>query len=108
MLSKPGNPDALGHYLVDHTIDCRVPGFMSAPPGPIAEFDEGDKVLKPAVITVFYNGVLVQNYRASMGPWFTGRWPAAQPAEDSLILQNHNSAVRFRNIRVRRLTSDAP
>ena len=41
MLSNMGTSnDALGHYLMDHTIDCRVLGFLPAPPGPIAEFDD--------------------------------------------------------------------
>ena len=41
MLSNMGTSnEALGHYLMDHTIDCRVLGFMPAPPGPIAEFDD--------------------------------------------------------------------
>jgi len=35
-----GSNDALGHYLMDHTIDCRVLGFLPAPAGPIAEFDD--------------------------------------------------------------------
>jgi hypothetical protein len=66
---------------------------------------DGDKVLKPVFITVFYNGVLVQNHQESMGPMVYRQVAhyAAQPAEDSLMLQNHNSAVRYRNIWVRRL-----
>jgi choline dehydrogenase-like flavoprotein len=41
MLSKLGGQnDALGHYLVDHTIDCRVLGFLPASPGKITEFDD--------------------------------------------------------------------
>jgi choline dehydrogenase-like flavoprotein len=41
MLSKMGTDnEALGHYLMDHTIDCRVLGFLPAPAGPIAEFDD--------------------------------------------------------------------
>jgi choline dehydrogenase-like flavoprotein len=41
MLSKIGTQnDALGHYLMDHTIDCRVLGFLPAPKGPIQEFDD--------------------------------------------------------------------
>jgi len=41
MLSKIGTSnEALGRYLMDHTIDCRVLGFLPAAPGPIAEFDD--------------------------------------------------------------------
>ncbi len=41
MLSKIGTQnDALGHYLMDHTIDCRVLGFLPGPKGPIQEFDD--------------------------------------------------------------------
>jgi hypothetical protein len=66
---------------------------------------DGDKVLKPAIVTVIYNGVLVQNHRESMGPMVYRQVAhyVAQPAEDSLVLQNHNDPVRFRNIWVRRL-----
>ena len=66
---------------------------------------EGDKLVKPAVVTVLFNGVLVQNHKESMGPMIYRQVAkyVAQPAEDSLILQNHNSPVRFRNIWVRRL-----
>ncbi len=68
---------------------------------------EGDKVLKPAIISVLFNGVLVQNHQESMGPMVYRQVAhyVAQPAEDSLILQNHNDPVRFRNIWVRRLNA---
>ena len=66
---------------------------------------DGDKVLKPAIITVFFNGVLVQNHKESMGPMIYRQVAhyVAQPAEDSLMLQNHNDPVRYRNIWVRRV-----
>jgi hypothetical protein len=66
---------------------------------------DGDQVLKPAVITVFFNGVLVQNHKESMGPMIYRQVAhyVAQPAEDSLMLQNHNDPVRYRNIWVRRV-----
>ena len=66
---------------------------------------EGDKVVKPAIITVFFNGVLAQNHKESMGPMIYRQVAhyVAQPAEDSLVLQNHNNPVRYRNIWVRRL-----
>lgn len=67
---------------------------------------EGDKLVKPAYITVFFNGVMVHNHKESMGPMVYRQVAhyVAQPAEDSLVLQNHNSPVRFRNIWVRRLS----
>jgi len=67
---------------------------------------EGDKLLKPAIITVFFNGVLVQNHKESMGPMVYRQVAKyiAQPTEDSLVLQNHNNPVRYRNIWVRKLS----
>lgn len=66
---------------------------------------EGDKLVKPAYFTVFLNGVLLHNHQASMGPMVYRQVAhyTPQPAEDSLVLQNHNSPVRFRNIWIRRL-----
>ena len=65
----------------------------------------GEKLVKSAYLTVFHNGVLVQNHREAMGPTvhraLTRYVP--QPAEDSLALQNHGNAVRYRNIWIRRL-----
>jgi len=67
---------------------------------------DGDKVLRPAYATVFFNGVLVQNHQEIMGPmvYRAVAHYTAQPAEAPLVLQNHNSRVRFRNIWIRRLT----
>lgn len=66
---------------------------------------EGDKLLKPAYITVIYNGVVTQYHKDAYGPMYYRHVASysAQPAEDSLVLQNHNTAVRFRNIWVRKL-----
>ena len=66
---------------------------------------DGDKVVSPAYFTVFLNGVLLHNHKASMGP-MTYRHVAhytPHAAEESLVLQNHNSKVRFRNIWIRRI-----
>jgi len=67
---------------------------------------EGDKVIKPAAVTVVFNGVLVQDHQQIMGPTKHRELThyIAQPAEDSLVLQNHGNAVRYRNIWVRRLS----
>jgi hypothetical protein len=66
---------------------------------------DGEKLLKPACITLFFNGVLAQNHRDVMSP--TQHRQLAkyepQPAEDSLKLQDHGNPVRYRNIWIRRL-----
>lgn len=66
---------------------------------------DGDKVLRPAYITVILNGVTVQDHTELLGPtvYRAAAKYIAQPAEDAIVLQNHNSPVRFRNIWARRL-----
>ena len=66
---------------------------------------EGEKLVKPAYFTVFMNGVLLHNRKESMGPMVYRQVAhySPQPAEDSLVLQNHDAKVRFRNIWIRRL-----
>jgi hypothetical protein len=64
---------------------------------------EGNKLVKPAYFTVFWNGVLVHNHQASMGPmvWRQVAHYVPQPEEEPLVLQNHDGHVRFRNIWIR-------
>ena len=67
---------------------------------------DGDKLLSPAYITVFFNGVLVQNHKDYLGTTIwrqVGRY-TAHPPEMPLSLQDHNQPVRFRNIWIRKLT----
>ena len=73
--------------------------FFEAP-----RFD-GDKLVKPAYVTVVHNGVLVQNHKEILGdtPHAKRGVYKSHPAELPLQLQNHHSPVRFRNIWVRRL-----
>jgi Domain of Unknown Function (DUF1080) len=66
---------------------------------------EGGKLVKPAYVTLFQNGVLMHNRREVLGTT-----PHAQlgtytqhGAEEPLELQNHHNPVRYRNIWVRRL-----
>jgi len=65
----------------------------------------GEKLVKPAYLTVFLNGVLLHNRKEVMGPTVHRALAkyVPQPAEDSLMLQNHGNAVRYRNIWIRRL-----
>jgi hypothetical protein len=63
--------------------------------------------VKPASLTVFLNGVLLHNKKDLSGPTVhreLARY-APQPEEDSLVLQDHQQPVRYRNIWVRRLTT---
>lgn len=66
---------------------------------------DGERVVQPAYITLFMNGVLMHNHKASMGPMVYRQVAHYTPhgPEEPLLLQNHNSRVRFRNIWARRL-----
>lgn len=66
---------------------------------------EGDKLVTPATITMFHNGVLVHKNQEIMGP-MAHRVIApyeAHPAKLPLVLQGHQSPVRFRNVWIRPL-----
>lgn len=68
-------------------------------------FGADGKVITPAIVTVFHNGVLVQDHSALVGP--TGhmsRPPYTKHADRLPIsLQDHGHPVRYRNIWVRDL-----
>jgi hypothetical protein len=66
---------------------------------------EGDKLVKPAYFTVFFNGVLVQNHKEQLGTtiWRQNAKYSAHAAEEPLSIQDHSQPVRFRNIWIRRL-----
>jgi hypothetical protein len=68
-------------------------------------FDQDGKLREPAVVTVFHNGVLIQNGVVLTGPTgHTTRPPyAAHPDRLPLTLQDHEHPVRFRNIWLREL-----
>ena len=71
----------------------------------------GDKLVKPAFLTLFMNGVVLHNRKELASPTKHAGLAVyePQPAEDVIVLQNHNNPVRFRNIWVRRLgTYDEP
>lgn len=65
----------------------------------------GEKLTRPASMTVFLNGVLLHNHKEEMGPTIYRQTPkyVAGPSEGPIILQDHGAAVRFRNVWVRRL-----
>jgi hypothetical protein len=66
---------------------------------------ENGKVVRPAYLTLFHNGVLVHNHQAFIGGVEHRRVGHYSPhgLEEPLTLQNHGTKVRFRNIWVRKL-----
>jgi hypothetical protein len=89
-LVNPGRPD--GEWQV-YDIIFEAPKF------------DGDKVAKPAYVTVIFNGVVVHHHKEIMGAMVYRQVAhyTAHPPEEPLVLQNHNSPVRYRNIWIRRL-----
>jgi hypothetical protein len=67
----------------------------------------GDRLITPAYITVFLNGVLLHNRKELMGPTVHRALAkyTAQPGEAPLVLQDHATPVRYRNIWVRPIGS---
>lgn len=66
---------------------------------------DGDKLVKPAYQTVFYNGVVVHNRKELLGPMVYRQVAHYRPhaPELPLALQDHNNPVHYRNIWIRRL-----
>ena len=83
------------------------------PPGEWNEFDilftapvfEDGEVLKPATLTMFFNGLLVHYNTVIHGPVSHRTIREYEPhgAKEPLSLQEHNNPVRFRNIWIRPL-----
>ena len=70
-------------------------------------FDAAGHVTSPARITLFFNGVLVQDDVPLSGPTAYQHRPPYEvtPAELPLGLQDHGYPVRFRNIWIRKLSA---
>ena len=71
---------------------------------------EGKTLKKPAYVTVFQNGVLVQCHQEILGATGHKILPAYKPGitQGPVQLQKHGSAVRFRNIWIRPLKLEEP
>jgi hypothetical protein len=68
-------------------------------------FDADGKLLRPARVTVFHNGVFVQDNVELTGPTANGQRPPYKAGPDKLplALQDHGNPVRYRNIWIREL-----
>jgi hypothetical protein len=69
------------------------------------------KVVRPARVTAFFNGVLVQDGMDLIGP--TGHkvlatYPGRLTDKGPLRLQDHNNIIQYRNIWVRELPAEKP
>ena len=66
---------------------------------------EGQKLLRPAYVTVMHNGVLLHHHKEVVGRMAHRVVGTYEPhvAEEPLGLQNHDTQVRYRNIWVRRI-----
>jgi hypothetical protein len=71
-------------------------------------FDDSGTLKSPAIVTVFLNGVLIQDHQSYRGPsgWKQVGHYTPQPATGPIDLQDHHNATRFRNIWVRELKTD--
>jgi hypothetical protein len=66
---------------------------------------ENGKVAQPPVVTVIHNGVVVHNQRPFIGQMAHRIYVPLKEhgPEESLVIQNHDATMRFRNIWIRRL-----
>lgn len=67
---------------------------------------EGEKVVKPAKVTIFHNGVCVQNGESYLGPTehrTLASYPPKHPETAPLRLQFHGDPMEYRNMWVRPL-----
>lgn len=66
------------------------------------------EVIRPAYVTVFQNGVLVQNHHEIEGTGFWHRAPLYEAHGETLpiSLQDHGNLTKFRNIWIREIQDD--
>jgi hypothetical protein len=67
---------------------------------------DGQKLVRPAFATVFFNGVLVHHRKEILGTMVHRQVARYTPHgdEEPLSLQDHGNPVRYRNVWIRRLT----
>jgi hypothetical protein len=69
-------------------------------------FDPDGKLVSPAYMTVFHNGVLIQNHVELQGSTVYRGLPEYEPHGDRepILLQDHSNPVSFRNVWVREIS----
>jgi len=67
-------------------------------------FGTDGSLIQPATVTVFHNGVLVQDHFELKGPTVYGGYPKyAAHGDMPFLLQDHGNPVSYRNVWIRRL-----
>jgi len=71
-------------------------------------FGDDGKLQKPAVVTVFHNGVVVHNATPFWGPTAHRAINPYKPtnAKGPIVLQDHGNPIRFRNVWIRPLKAE--
>ena len=66
---------------------------------------DGETMSSPAYVTIVHNGVVVQNHQEILGTVSHRALPGAYPVKEKgpILLQDHHSSVKFRNIWIRPL-----
>jgi len=72
-------------------------------------FESSGKLLEPARITVFHNGILIQNNEEPFGPTSWLKWLpySDQGSRGPIALQDHDHPVHYRNIWLREIPERA-
>ena len=73
-------------------------------------FSKTGELISPARVTVFHNGVIVQDASEYYGPtnWLAHDLYKKGPTAKRLSIQDHGNPVRFRNIWIRKLAENSP
>jgi len=68
-------------------------------------FSEDGSLISPAVVTVFHNGVVIQDHFELKGPSEYAGYPVYKPHNEKMpiMLQDHGNPVSYRNIWIREL-----
>jgi hypothetical protein len=74
-----------------------------------ARWNENHTLVRPAIVTVIYNGILIHYKQRLLGPTghrILANYDTELPATAPISLQDHGDPVRFRNIWVRNIQEE--
>jgi hypothetical protein len=74
-----------------------------------ARWNQNHELVRPAIVTIFQNGVLIHYKQALLGPTghrILAKYDKELPATGPIALQEHGDPVRFRNIWIRNIQEE--